>query len=94
MTTGSALALREHLEKQVGQRAPLLLGVADLGRAHEPIEDPLLFRRRTAVREGEVYQCADPGCGCELTVTKAPQPGAGGNQPPTRCCGKTMPKKS
>lgn len=42
-----------------------------------------------ALREGEVCQCPDPGCGCELTVTKAPQPGAGGDQPPT-CCFRTL----
>lgn len=46
------------------------------------------------LREGEVYRCPDPSCGCELTVTKGAQSGAGGNQAPTCCCGKTMQKKS
>ncbi len=37
-----------------------------------------------ALKPGEVYQCPDPECGCEVTVTKAPSPGKGGNQNP-RC---------
>ena len=47
-----------------------------------------------AWKEGEVYQCPDPNCGCEVTVTRVPQAGQGGDQPPTCCCGKTMQKKS
>lgn len=47
-----------------------------------------------AWQQGEVYQCPDPNCGCEVTVTKAPQGGQGGDQPPTCCCGNTMQKKS
>lgn len=47
-----------------------------------------------AWQQGEVYQCADPNCGCEVTVTKGAKPGQGGNQPPTCCCGKPMQKKS
>lgn len=43
-----------------------------------------------AFKQGEVYRCPDPNCGCELTVTKGPREGAGGNQAPTCCCGKTM----
>ena len=33
-----------------------------------------------ALKEGEVYTCPDPNCGCEITVTKGAGPG-GGNQP-------------
>jgi hypothetical protein len=58
-----------------------------------------------AWKQGEVYQCPDPNCGCEAGearsaggrapgVTQEPKPGQGGNQPPTCCCGKTMQKKS
>ena len=46
-----------------------------------------------AWNKGDVYSCPDPNCGCEVTVTKAPQPGTGGNNAPTCCCGKTMQKK-
>ena len=46
-----------------------------------------------ALKHGEVYQCPDPSCGCELTVTKVPQGGSGGDQPPRCCCGNAMQKK-
>lgn len=42
--------------------------------------------------EGDVYRCPDPGCGCEVTVTKGPNPGQGGDRAPTCCCGQTMEK--
>ncbi|WP_461084979.1 hypothetical protein [Streptomyces deserti] len=45
-------------------------------------------------REGEVYRCPDPACGCELTVTKAAPPTCTGQLSPTCCCGKTMVKKT
>ncbi|WP_421774943.1 hypothetical protein [Gracilimonas sp.] len=45
-------------------------------------------------KEGEVYQCPDEGCGCEVTVTKGAPPNCGGTQNPTCCCGKAMEKKS
>ena len=43
-----------------------------------------------AFKQGERYRCPDPACGCEIQVTKAPQPGGGGDRNPTCCCGKTM----
>ena len=43
-------------------------------------------------REGEVYRCPDPECACELTVTRTPHPGAGGDLAPTCSCGKAMVK--
>lgn len=43
-------------------------------------------------KEGEVYACTDPECGCEMTVTKEPQPGAGGDENPRCCCGREMEK--
>jgi hypothetical protein len=46
-----------------------------------------------ALKEGEVYKCTDPQCGCEITVTKGAQPGDGGNQAPRCCCGMEMVKK-
>jgi hypothetical protein len=46
-------------------------------------------------REGEVYRCPEPDCGCELTVTKAAPPSCIGlHDAPTCCCGKTMVRKS
>ena len=45
-----------------------------------------------ALKEGEVYKCPEPNCGCEITVTKGAGP-AGGDQPPRCCCGKEMIKK-
>lgn len=44
-------------------------------------------------KQSEVYRCPDSSCGCEVTVTKAPSAGAGGNQAPTCCCGKPMVRK-
>jgi hypothetical protein len=46
-----------------------------------------------ALKEGEVYKCPNPDCGCEITVTKGAQPGGGGNQAPRCCCGMEMAKK-
>lgn len=45
------------------------------------------------LQEGEIYQCPDADCGCEMTVTKGAEAGHGGNQPPRCCCGKAMVKK-
>ncbi len=44
-------------------------------------------------KQGEVYQCPDPKCGCELTVTKAAPATCAGTQNPTCCCGKEMKRK-
>lgn len=46
-----------------------------------------------AFKQGEVYDCPDPECGCEVTVTKSAKEGQGGNQNPMCCCGKRMEKK-
>jgi hypothetical protein len=43
-------------------------------------------------REGEVFRCPDPACGCELTVTKGAPPDCPGHENPTCCCGKAMEK--
>lgn len=32
-----------------------------------------------ALKQGEVYKCSDPDCGCEITVSKGAAPGKGGN---------------
>jgi hypothetical protein len=45
-----------------------------------------------AFREGEVYRCLLPDCGCEVTVTRGANPGQGGDRNPTCCCGQTMVK--
>ncbi|MEJ2006566.1 MAG: hypothetical protein P8Z30_00160 [Acidobacteriota bacterium] len=45
-----------------------------------------------AWKEGEVYRCPDGSCGCEVTVTKAGNPGECGNHAPVCCCGKPMKK--
>lgn len=44
------------------------------------------------LREGEVYRCPDPACGCEVTVTKVAPATCTGEQDPTCCCGRTMTK--
>ncbi|MGH7792649.1 MAG: hypothetical protein ACREOB_10090 [Thermodesulfobacteriota bacterium] len=46
-----------------------------------------------ALKEGEVYKCPDPNCGCEITVTKGAAPSKGGDLAPRCCCGKEMVKK-
>lgn len=33
-------------------------------------------------RKGEVSRCPDPSRGCEITVTKEPKPGMGGDRAP------------
>jgi len=45
-------------------------------------------------KQGDVFKCPDPNCACEVTVSKAPKPGMGGDQPPTCCCGKRMQRQS
>jgi len=44
------------------------------------------------LQKGEVYQCPDESCGCEVTVTKGAPADCSGDQNPTCCCGKTMEK--
>ncbi len=44
------------------------------------------------LREGEIYRCPDPNCGCEITVTKGAPPDCKGNEQPRCCCGKQMEK--
>jgi len=46
-----------------------------------------------AFKQGEVYKCPDPNCGCEITVTKGAASSCTGNQNPRCCCGKEMMKK-
>jgi len=46
-----------------------------------------------AFKQGEVYQCLDSKCGCELTVTKAAPSTVSGTKNPTCCCGKEMKRK-
>ena len=43
-----------------------------------------------AFQEGEIYQCPDPNCGCELTITKTAAPDRLGHVDPTCSCGKLM----
>jgi hypothetical protein len=43
-------------------------------------------------REGDVYRCPLPECGCEVTVTKSAPQDCQGQQDPTCCCGQTMVK--
>ena len=42
----------------------------------------------------QVYECAVAACGCEVTVTKSPAAGRGGEKPPTCCCGQAMKLKT
>ena len=46
-----------------------------------------------ALKEGEIYKCPDPNCGCEILVIKGAAPGKGGDLAPRCCCGKEMVKK-
>ncbi|MDQ6886905.1 MAG: hypothetical protein M3068_06380 [Gemmatimonadota bacterium] len=45
-----------------------------------------------ALRRGELYRCPDPGCACEIQVTKGAEAGASGDNLPRCCCGKEMQK--
>lgn len=46
------------------------------------------------LREGEIYRCPLPDCGCEVTVAKSAPADCSGQQSPTCCCGQTMVKAS
>lgn len=42
-------------------------------------------------KKGQVYQCPDEDCGCEVTVTKEPSTEfEEEDYPPTCCCGNEM----
>ncbi len=43
-----------------------------------------------ALQKGERYRCPDPNGGCEIDVTKAPQPGGGGHLNLRWDCGQDM----
>ena len=45
-------------------------------------------------KKGQVYECPEANCGCEVTVTEAPAPGKGGAQAPTCCGGHVMKLKT
>lgn len=47
-------------------------------------------------KKGQVYQCPDDECGCEVMVTKAPNEDLEPEEefPPTCCCGNEMELKS
>jgi len=64
----------------------------DLESDAPPSTGKAVNRIAMAFKQGEVYRCPDPNCGCELTVTKDSKEGAGGNQAPTCFCGKSMEK--
>lgn len=39
---------------------------------------------------GEMYQCSDPHCGCEIQVKRGAAPRRGRDRAPRCCCGKEM----
>jgi hypothetical protein len=45
------------------------------------------------LREGDVFQCHEADCGCEVTVTKAGTPINIDQEAPISCCGQVMVKK-
>jgi hypothetical protein len=67
-------------------------------RVHSHLKKQLRFisqltgETNMAFKEGDVYQCPDQKCGCEITVTKGCEAGQGGNLAPRCCCGKEMKK--
>ncbi len=40
--------------------------------------------KRMAIKEGEIYRCSDPECGCEIRVIKGAAEGKGDDR--TLCC--------
>jgi len=46
-----------------------------------------------ALKQGEVYKCPDPECGCEVTVTRGTAHGKEGDLNPRCCYGKELVKK-
>lgn len=47
-----------------------------------------------ALKQGEIYSCPDPNCGCEIQVTRGAAPTCSGTLSPRCCCGKDMLLKS
>lgn len=41
-----------------------------------------------AMKEGEIYRCSKPDCGCEIRVTRGSQ--THGHETPRCCCGHPM----
>ena len=47
------------------------------------------------MRRGDTYQCPNPDCGCEITVTKgSSMPESDAELEPKCCCGEHMVQKS
>jgi hypothetical protein len=44
------------------------------------------------LRTGERYRCPEPGCGCEIEVTKGAPESCQGTEQPRCCCGRDMEK--
>jgi len=42
-----------------------------------------------AMRKGEKYECTDPECGCEISVTKTSE-ALDASRAPRCCCGEDM----
>jgi len=42
-----------------------------------------------AMKKGEKYLCANPECGCEISVTRGSE-AAGASRAPRCCCGEEM----
>ena len=43
-----------------------------------------------ALKEGEVYECSNQDCGCEIQVTHSASPSTDKKQQPRCCCGEEM----
>lgn len=43
-----------------------------------------------ALQQGETYHCPDPGCGCEIKVTRGAASENAGDENPRCCCGREM----
>ena len=42
-----------------------------------------------AMQKGEKYECSDPECGCEISVTRSSE-AMSGSRSPRCCCGEEM----
>jgi hypothetical protein len=68
----------------------LLWATISVSGRRPPLTASWMAETIMAFKDGQVYRCPDPACGCEVTVTKGSPPTCQGTLNPTCCWGMTM----